>query len=183
MATTIAPTTTTWKIDSAHSTVEFAVKHLMISTVKGRLGDIDGTITTEGDDLTSAQAEINIHAASINTNQQQRDAHLRSPDFLDVEKFPEIIFVSKQTESRGHDEFRLIGDLTIRGVTHSVAIEVRKEGEGKDPWGNERIAFSAKTKIDRREFGLVWNQALETGGVVVGDEIRISIDVELIKQD
>ena len=179
MTTAIEPgTQTTWKLDEAHTNVEFAVKHLMISTVKGRFGEVSGTITGNIDDPFSVGAEIEIAVESIDTRQGQRDAHLRSADFFDALKWPTIRFEGKRVEGDLNSDFVFYGDLTIRDVTREIALEVTNEGAVKDPWGNSRIGFSAKTKIDRRNFGLTWNQALEAGGFVVGDEIRISIDAE-----
>ncbi|SRR6266545_1807517 len=170
---------TKWQIDPFHSNVEFGVRHLMISTVKGRFGDVAGTVTIDPDDPTAVALDVTLKTASIDTRQEQRDAHLRSADFFDAEKWPVITFRGKRVEGDTDSKFRLIGDLTIRDVTREIALDVTKEGAGSDPWGNERAAFSAQTKIDRRDFGLSYNQALETGGVLVGDEIKISIDTEL----
>jgi polyisoprenoid-binding protein YceI len=173
---------TTWKVDPAHSQVEFAVRHMMITTVRGRFTDVKGTVVTEGNDPTRAEVEVIIDANSIDTREPQRDAHLKSADFFDVEKFPYITFKSQRaTDVRG-DEFKLVGDLTIHGVTREVVLEVTSEGQAKDPWGNERAGYSATTRINRSDFGLTWNQALETGGLLVGDEIKITLDLELIKQ-
>lgn len=179
MTTAIEPVTqTTWELDAAHTNVEFAVKHLMISTVKGRFGQVSGTITGNIDDPLSVGAEIEIAVESIDTRQGQRDAHLRSADFFDALKWPTIRFAGKRANGDLNGDFVFYGDLTIRDVTREIALEVTNEGAVKDPWGNSRIGFSAKTKIDRRDFGLTWNQALEAGGFVVGDEIKISIDAE-----
>jgi polyisoprenoid-binding protein YceI len=183
MTTTIAQPlneiATTWQIDAAHTNVEFAVRHLMISTVKGRFGDVAGSLTLDESDPTAAAIEVTIKTASIDTRQEQRDAHLRSPDFFDAEKYPLISFRGTRIEGDAESEFRLYGDLTIRKVTREIVLNVTREGQGGDPWGGQRVAFSATGKIDRKAFGLTWNQALETGGVVVGDEIKISVDVEL----
>jgi polyisoprenoid-binding protein YceI len=177
-----APTTqTSWTIDPAHTEVGFSVKHLMISTVRGRFADVRGTIRLVGDDLTRASVEAEISTASIDTRQEQRDAHLRSADFFEVEKYPAIAFRSTSVERIKADRYRIVGELTIRGVTREVVLEATDEGRGRDPWGGERLGFSATTTIDRREFGLTWNQALETGGVLVSNEIKISIDVEAVK--
>ena len=173
---------TTWKIDAAHTTVELAVRHMMIATVNGHFTAVRGTVTTTGDDPTTAVVDVTIPAASINTRNEQRDAHLRSADFLDAENHPNITFRSTGVERAGGDKLRLDGDLTIRGTTLPLTLDVTIEGRGKDPWGGERSAFSATTKINRQEFGLRWNQALETGGVLVADEVRISVDVELVKE-
>lgn len=170
---------TRWQIDPAHSNIEFGVRHLMISTVKGRFGEVAGTVTVDPDDPNSVGVDVTLKTASIDTRQEQRDAHLRSPDFFDAEKWPVVTFSGKRVEGNTDRKFRLFGDLTIRDVTREIVLDVTKEGEGTDPWGNLRTAFSAQTKLDRRDFGLTYNQVLEAGGVVVGDEIRISIDVEL----
>jgi polyisoprenoid-binding protein YceI len=172
-----------WRIDPAHSHVEFAVRHLMISTVKGAFGDVRGTVWVDDSDARTILVDITIQVASIDTRQEQRDAHLRSADFFDAARFPTITFRSRVLEGNHHDrEFRLVGDLTIRDVTREVVLDVSSEGRLTDPWGAERAGFSAQGKIDRTDFGLTWNQALEAGGVLVGNEIKISIEVELIRQ-
>jgi polyisoprenoid-binding protein YceI len=181
-AQTLETGTVTWQIDPAHSHVEFAVKHLMISTVKGRFGDVEGSVTVEHDDPTSAQIEVTIAAGSIDTRVEKRDDHLRSEDFLHAERFPSLRFRSTGVERNGDDELRVKGDLTIRDVTREVVLEVEELGRAQDPWGGERAAFTATTKIERKDFGLTWNQALETGGVLVGDQVRISIDAQLVLQ-
>ena len=178
---TTTETQTTWTIDPAHTDVSFSVKHLMISTVRGRFADVKGTITLDGTDVTDSRVEAEIAAASIDTRQEQRDAHLRSADFFEVEKYPTIAFRSRRIERIKGDRYRIVGDLTIRDVTREVVLEGTDEGRGRDPWGGERLAFSATTSIDRREFGLTWNQALETGGVLVSNEIKISLDVQAVK--
>ncbi|HEY0674403.1 MAG TPA: YceI family protein [Longimicrobiales bacterium] len=175
--------TTTWQIDAAHTDVGFAVKHMMISTVKGRFADLSGTIALDEADLAGSSVEVTINAASVDTRQEQRDAHLRSADFFDVETYPTLTFRSRRVESIGNGQFRVVGDLTIRGVTREVVLEAADEGRGRDPWGNERAGFSAKTVIDRRDFGLTWNAALETGGILVGNDIRISLEVEALKAE
>jgi polyisoprenoid-binding protein YceI len=172
-----------WQIDPAHSHVEFAVRHLMISTVKGAFGDVRGTVWVDENDGRAALVDITIQVASIDTRQEQRDAHLRSADFFDAERFPAITFRSRSVEGNHHDsKFRLAGDLTIRDVTREVVLDVVSEGRLTDPWGAERAGFSAQGRIDRTDFGLTWNQALEAGGVVVGNEVKISIEVELLRQ-
>lgn len=175
---TVDQNTSTWQLDPAHTSVEFAVRHLMISTVKGRFGEVNGTITGSLENPANATAQVEISVESIDTRQGQRDAHLRSADFFDAIKWPTIRFTSKRVEGDAAGEFALIGDITIRDVTREIKLDVTNEGTVKDPWGNSRIGFSAKGKVDRRDFGLTYNQALETGGFVVGDEIRISIDAE-----
>lgn len=180
VATSVIPATT-WKIDASHSHVEFAVRHLMISTVKGRFGDVQGTVRIDESDFSKSAAAITIGVASIDTRDSQRDAHLKSPDFFDVEKYPTITFTSTRVEQKSDDRFTLIGQLTIHGVTEEVALDVTREGRGNDPWGGERAGFSATTQIKRSRFGLTWNQLLEAGGVAVGDDIKIAIDVELVR--
>jgi polyisoprenoid-binding protein YceI len=178
---TATQTQTVWNIDPAHTDIGFAVKHLMISTVRGRFAEVRGTIRLDGADLTRASVDAEIATASIDTRQEQRDTHLRSADFFEVEKYPVITFRSTRLERIKDDRYRIIGDLTIRDVTREVVLEGTDEGRGKDPWGGDRLAFSATTTLDRREFGLTWNQALETGGVLVSNEIKISIDVQAVK--
>ena len=175
-------TKTTWKLDPTHTSVEFSAKHLMITTVKGRIADIEGTINVDERNPQNSSVEATLKAASIDTRTDQRDQHLRSADFFDVEKFPEIKFRSTRIDGT-QESFKLTGDLTIRDVTRPITFDVEFEGRNKDPWGGERIGFSAKGKIDRREFGLTYNQVLETGGVVVGNDIKINLEVEAIKVD
>ena len=174
-------TLTTWQIDPGHSEVGFAVKHLMISSVRGRFSGVKGTIVLDGEDVSRSSVEVEIDASTIDTREEKRDGHLRSPDFFDVEKHPTITFRSRRIEPIGDDRFRVTGDLTIRGVTREVVLEAVEEGRGGDPWGGERVGFSATGKIDRREFGLTWNQALETGGVLVSNDIKLSIEAEAVK--
>lgn len=174
--------TTTWTVDPTHAEVAFAVRHLMISTVRGRFGAVTGSVTVDEDDPKNSKVDVTVDVTSIDTRQEMRDNHLRSADFFDAENHPTMHFVSKRIEGSTDDEFRVIGDLTIRGTTKEVALDVTLQGRGKDPWGNDRAGFEAKGKISRSEFGLLWNQALEAGGVAVGDEVKLSIDVELIKQ-
>jgi polyisoprenoid-binding protein YceI len=182
MATTQAPaTSSTWKIDPSHTLVEFAVKHLMITTVKGRFTDVEGAVVIVDGTPSASSVNAVIKAASIDTRTGQRDDHLRSADFLDAANFPEITF--KSTRITGNDsEFKITGNLTIRGVTREITLDATNEGSIKDPWGGERIGFSAKTKFDRRDFGLTWNQAIESGGVVVGHEVKVSIELEAVKE-
>lgn len=185
MTATTAPTTTaTWTIDPTHTLVEFSTKHMMITTVKGRFTDVKGTITTDDRDPAKASADVTIGTASLNTGTEARDEHLRSADFFDVERFPAITFKSKRISGASLQpgaRFEVVGDLTIRDVTKEVTLDATFEGSGKDPWGNEKASFSASTKVDRREFGLTWNAALETGGVLVSNDIRISIEAQAVK--
>lgn len=176
--------TTTWNLDPVHTLVEFSAKHMMITTVKGRFADVRGAITLDEERPNASSVAVEIAAASLDTRTEQRDQHLRSGDFLDAEKQPVITFRSRRIEgldlTEGSD-FRIVGDLTIRGVTNEVVLDARYEGQGRDPWGNERVSFSATTKIDRREYGLTWNAALETGGVLVSNEIKIQIEAQAIR--
>jgi polyisoprenoid-binding protein YceI len=171
---------TTWKIDPAHTQVEFAVRHMMITTVKGRFSDVTGEIQLDETRHAASRVNIDINVASIDTREAQRDAHLRSADFFDVEKFPKMTFRGTEIEGALH-QFKLTGDLTIHGVTRPITLDVTHEGRGKDPWGGERIGFAATGKIKRSDFGLTWNAALETGGLLVGDDVKISLDVEAVK--
>ncbi len=161
---------TQWKLDPTHTAVEFSAKHLMITTVKGRITDIEGSIYTDERDPKNSSVEVTLKATSLDTRTDQRDQHLRSADFLNVEKYPEIKFRSTKIEG-DRQEFKLTGDLTIRDVTRPITLDVTFEGRTKDPWGGERVGFSASGKIDRRDFGLTWNQLLETGGVAVGGDV------------
>ena len=180
MTATLETTAQTWKLDASHSSIEFAAKHMMFTTVKGRFAEVDGTVDIGGDAPDSALVRVALKSASIDTRSEQRDGHLRSADFLDVENFPELTFTS--TKIAGTKErFTITGDLTIRGTTKSVTLDATYEGTGIDPWGGERLGFSADTKIDRREFGLTWNQALEAGGILVSNEIRIHIEAQLVR--
>src|SRR5437870_4571392 len=172
-------TTEIWSIDPAHTEVGFAVRHLMISTVKGCFPDVKGAV--EFADNAYPKLDITIGVASIDTREGKRDAHLRSADFFDAEKYPEIRFVSTKAV-RTDGGWTITGNLTMHGVTKPVTLVATKEGTGRDPWGNERMGFSAHGKLDRREFGLTWNAALETGGVLVGDDINLNIEAELVKQ-
>ncbi len=176
------PTTTTWNIDPVHTTAEFKVRHMMITNVKGHFKPVSGVIIVDEADITKSHVEASIDAASIDTREPDRDAHLRSAEFLDVEKFATLTFTSTRVTRAGQSNLEVEGDLTIHGVTRKVTFLV--EGPtppGKDPWGNIRIGLSASTKINRKEFGLNWNAALETGGILVGDEVTITLDVEAVK--
>ena len=184
MSTLALPQTliTTWNIDPAHTTAEFKVKHMMIAHVKGQFSKVTGVLIYDESDPTQSRVEATIDAASIETREPQRDAHLKSADFFDVEKFPTLSFNSTDIKAAGDGELKVQGDLTIRGVTRNVTFAVEgPTAPAKDPWGNPRIAISATTKINRKDFGLTWNAALETGGILVGDEVTITLDVEFIK--
>ncbi len=173
---------TVWAIDPAHTNVEFSVRHLMITTVKGRFTDVKGTVITDDTDPVKGEVDITIGVASIDTREPQRDAHLRSADFFDADQLPTITFRSRRIENPLGSSFTVVGDLSMHGVTREVALDVKSEGRATDPWGGERAGFSATTKVKRSDFGLTWNQVLEAGGVAVGDDIKISIDAELVKQ-
>lgn len=173
--------TTTWKIDPVHSVAEFKVKHMMISNVKGQFTRVTGVLSLDENDVLKSQVAASIDAASINTRDPQRDAHLKSADFFDVEKFPALSFQATHVSRTGEAELNVDGDLTIHGVTRKVTFRV--EGPtppAKDPWGNTRLGLSATTRINRKDFGLTWNAALETGGILVGDEVTITLDVEFV---
>ena len=182
--TTFSPAAgiTLYSVDPTHTQVAFAVRHLMIATVRGSFKDVQGTVRIDAADPSRAAVDVRVNIGSIDTREPQRDAHLKSADFFDAERFPVMTFRGGRLTGGIDGNFKLAGDLTIRDVTREVVFDVTPEGRGMDPWGNERAGFSATAKISRGEFGLKWNQALETGGVVVGDEVRISIDVELVKQ-
>jgi polyisoprenoid-binding protein YceI len=174
--------TTTWNIDPAHSAAEFKVKHMMIANVKGHFSKVSGVLIRDESNPANDRVESTIEAASIETRNEQRDGHLKSPDFFDVEKFPTLHFKSTTVNVVGEGELSVEGDLTIRGVTRKVRFAV--EGPtppAKDPWGSTRIGLSARAKINRKDFGLTWNTALETGGVLVGDEITITLDAQFVK--
>jgi polyisoprenoid-binding protein YceI len=171
--------TQVWTVDPVHSEIGFGVRHMMISTVKGSFTDLEGTIHLNEDDFSNSSVMVSIDAASIGTGSADRDGHLRSEDFLDVESHPAITFESTSVEGTPED-FKVHGKLTIRGETRTVTLEGEELGRGQDPWGNPRVGFKAGTKVSRKDFGLTWNQALETGGVLVGDEINISLEVQAI---
>jgi polyisoprenoid-binding protein YceI len=174
-------TTTNWNIDPAHSGINFSARHMVVSKVRGRFAKYTGAIQIEDGDLTRSVVEVTIDAASLDTGVADRDTHLRSPDFLDVEKFPALRFRSKHIEKLADARYRVIGDLTIRDVTREVPVDVEYGGQAADPWGNERAGFVARASVDRKDFGLQWNQVLEAGGVLVGDRVDIEIDVEAVQ--
>jgi polyisoprenoid-binding protein YceI len=171
---------TTYQIDPAHSTIEFSIRHLMIAKVRGRFTEVDGTVELDETDLTRSTVKAEIKATSITTANDQRDTHLRSPDFFDVERFPLLTFASKRIEERG-DDLVLTGSLTIRDVTHDITLAVENLGAATDPWGNQRMAFAARGSLDRKAFGLNWNQVLEAGGFLVGDKVELSLDVQAVR--
>ena len=180
--TTVPATTTTWKIDPAHSVAEFKVKHMMIANVKGKFSGISGVLTLDEADPARSTVQASIPMETVFTGDAQRDTHLKSPDFFDAEKHREMTFKSTRIEVKGPGELAVTGELTLHGVTKPVTFAV--EGPtppAKDPWGNTRVGLEATTKINRKDFGLGWNAALETGGVLVGEDVAITLDVEFIK--
>jgi polyisoprenoid-binding protein YceI len=183
LATPNASTATSlWKIDPVHSNAQFKVKHMMISNVKGEFTAVNGTLRLNDNDSTRSQVEASIDASSINTRDPQRDAHLKSPDFFNVEQFPTLTFKSTRISKKGDDRYSVEGELTIHGVTRNVVLEAEDvSAPAKDPWGNTRIGLSATARINRKDFGLTWNSTLETGGLLVGDEVAITLDVQFIK--
>jgi polyisoprenoid-binding protein YceI len=172
----------TWNIDPSHSSLGFTVRHMVVSKTRGRFTRWSGQIRFDPDDLTASSVEVVIDPKSIDTADTQRDEHLRSADFLDVEKYPQASFRSTKVEDLRGDRYGISGQLTVHGVTRPVALETTYEGSGKDPWGGERAGFVASTSIDRKEFGLHWNKALETGGLLVGDRVELILEVEAVKQ-
>ena len=170
-----------WTIDTSHSSVDFVVRHMVVSKVRGTFGKWSGEIELDPQDPAKAKASARIEVASIDTREAQRDGHLKSADFFDAEKFPEITFTSKRIEPKSATEVRVVGDLTIHGETREVVLEAELLGRGKDPWGNERAGFSARTSINRTDYGLRWNQVLEAGGLLVGEKIEIEVDVEAVR--
>jgi polyisoprenoid-binding protein YceI len=174
--------TSTWNLDPVHSVAEFKVRHMMISNVKGQFTGISGVLQLDEAEIGNSRVEATIDAASINTREAQRDGHLKSADFFDVEKYPTLSFRSTRVRSAGAGELKVEGDLTIHGVTRNVTFDVEgPTAATKDPWGNTRVGLFATTKINRKDFGLTWNAALETGGILVGDEVTITLDIQFVK--
>lgn len=180
-AATAPAATTAWQIDPAHSTAELAVRHMMVTTVKGHVSAVEGSITLDENDLTKSSVAVVLDAGSIDTRDPKRDDHLRSADFLDVQHFPTITFASTRIE-RAADGYRIVGDLTLHGVTRETVLGAAFEGRQRDPWGSERAGFTAEGVIDRRDYGLVWNQPLPTSGVLLGNDVRVSIEMEAVLQ-
>jgi polyisoprenoid-binding protein YceI len=174
-------TTNGWTLDTAHSGITFSVRHMVIAKVRGRFAAWSGKLELNEADLTSSKLDVEIDARSIETGNAQRDEHLRSADFFDVEQFPTLRFASHSIENLAQDRFRVLGELTLHGVTRQVVLNVERGGEAKDPWGNRRAGFAATASIQRSDFGLVYNQALETGGVLVGDRVDIELDVQAVQ--
>jgi len=183
LAIPYAAVASTWNIDPDHSNLGFKIKHLMVSNVKGNFEKFSGAVEINDKDMTKSKVEVTVDTNSVNTNVKKRDDHLRSADFFDVAKYPTMTFVSKKVTVVGPDKLKVIGDFTLHGVTKEVMLDLEgPTAESKDPWGNTRKGATATTKINRKDFGLMWNQALETGGVLVGDEVDITLEVEMIKK-
>jgi len=178
----LARDVSTWQIDPAHSEIGFEVKHMMFATVRGRFRVVEGTLVLgEGASGGRSRVAAVIETASIDTGHAQRDEHLRSPDFFDMGRYPTLTFESRSVRRGEGGKLTVAGDLTIRGVTRPVSLDVTESGRGVDPWGNERVGFTATTAIDRRDFGLTWNQALEAGGILVGNEVRIRLEIQAVE--
>lgn len=178
---TTSPKLVTYNLDPSHSEIGFSVKHLMVTNVKGSFHKFDANVQLDEEDLTNSRLSVTIDAASIDTRNADRDAHLRSADFLDVENHPHVTFVSKRIERVEGNRYRVTGDLSIRGAVREVTLDAEETGRGRDPWGGSRIGFELRGRINREEYGLTWNQALETGGVLVSPEVKLVIDVEVVK--
>lgn len=172
----------TWKFDKSHTTVGFEVSHMVITSVDGKFKEYDGTVTTDGDNWENAQIEFTAQVNSIDTDNEDRDKHLKSDDFFAAEQFPEMTFVSKSMKKVGDNKYKLTGDLTIRGITKEVTLDVEHNGTVTDPWGNVRAGFSIEGEINRFDYGLKWNNTLDTGGLVVGESVEIDIEAELVQQ-
>jgi polyisoprenoid-binding protein YceI len=170
-----------WQIDNSHTTIEFGVKHMMVTTVRGQFTNFGGDITVDGQNLLNSKVEGWIDTASVTTRDANRDAHLRSGDFFDAENFPRLTFVSKRIEKAGGDQYKVIGDLTIKGITREFTFDVTNEGRGKNPWGAEMWGLTATAALNRKDFGLNWNVALEAGGWLVGEQVKIRVEMELVK--
>lgn len=169
-----------WKIDTSHTTIEFGVKHMMVTTVRGRFTKFDGVITEDPSNLLNSKVEGWVDLSSVDTNDANRDAHLRSSDFFDAEKHPRMTFVSKRIEKTGGDQYRVTGDLTIKGITREIVFDITNEGQYKNPWGGTVWGLTGNATLNRKEFGLNWNVALETGGWLVGEQVKIRIEMELV---
>ena len=171
----------TWNLDTAHSSVEFAVKHMVIASTKGRFTGYEADASIDETDLSRSTATVRINAASVDTRDEKRDGHLRSADFFDAENNPTITFTSKRLEAKGGNDYKVVGDLTIRGITREVVLDGEVSGPVKDPWGGTRVGISATGKVNRKQFGLNWNAALDAGGFLVGDDVKLNIDAEFVR--
>lgn len=172
----------TWDIDITHSSINFWVRHMVISKVHGRFTNWNGSLQFDDQNASTASVKVSIEAASIETHEPTRDAHLRSADFLEVDEYPQLTFTSRSTEATGANTMRITGDLTVHGTSREVVLEAEYTGRGVDPWGGVRIGLEARTSVDRTDFGLRWNAALEAGGVLVGDKVEITLEIEAIKR-
>lgn len=182
MSTQTTEATTTWNIDPVHSVAEFKVRHMMISNVKGQFTGVKGVLTLDEADVTRSKVEASIDTATVNTNDPGRDTHLKSADFFDAETYPTMEFVSTSVTRKSADELKVAGNLTLHGVTKAVVFDVEgPTAPGKDPWGNTKIGLVATTKVNRKDYGLTWNSALETGGVLVGEDVTITLELQLVK--
>jgi len=180
--TTTRTATSTWTIDPAHSLAEFAVKHMMVSTFKGHFRSLEGTVYLDEETPANSSVTASVDVASVDTQTPDRDAHLRSDDFFNAEKFPKMTFRSTRVEQVDEDNWKVAGDLTIRDVTKEVVLDTEYEGRILDPWGNERMGFTARTELSRKEFGVRANTLIESGGVVVGDRVRVELHIEIVGQ-
>jgi polyisoprenoid-binding protein YceI len=171
----------TYSIDTAHSEVGFTARHMMFAKVRGQFKTWNARLNYDAANPANSSVVVEVETASIDTHEEKRDAHLRSADFFDAEKFPRMVFNSKRVETTGKGKYKLVGDLTIRDVSRQVVLDVEQTGAGKDPWGNDRLGFTASTAISRSEWGLKWNQALEAGGVLVSDKIEIGVEVQVVQ--
>jgi polyisoprenoid-binding protein YceI len=172
-----------WVIDPAHTLVEFSVKHMMIATVRGRFTAFSGTLNIDEEHPERTSIEATVETASVDTHEEKRDAHLRSADFFDVEKYPVMTFRSRRIEPLGDNHYKVVGDLTIKDITREIIFKATDEGQGKDPWGNLHRGFTAEATLNRKDFGLNWNVALEAGGWLVGDQVKIAVELELVKKE
>ncbi|MGA7121579.1 MAG: YceI family protein [Polyangiaceae bacterium] len=170
-----------YNVDNAHSDIAFSVRHMVFAKVRGHFTKWSAQVSFDANDPSKSMLDVSIDVASIDTREAQRDTHLKSADFLDAEKYPKITYKSRRVEAAGDKRYKVIGDLTVHGVTRETSLDAEELGRGKDPWGNDRIIFSAKGSINRTDFGLKWNQTLETGGLLVGDKVDFEIDVEIIQ--
>jgi polyisoprenoid-binding protein YceI len=171
----------TWALDTTHSSIDFSIRHMMVSNVKGSFNSFSAAIEADPTDLTTADIQFTIDLESVDTRNADRDNHLRTADFFDIEKYPQLTFVATSIVKTGENEYNVTGDLSLHGVTRSEKFAVTFEGAGKDPWGNEKAGFSGKGSINRSDYGLTWNAALETGGILVGDQVKISLEIQAAK--
>lgn len=174
--------TTSWQIDPVHSSITFGVDYMVLTEVTGNFSDFGGTLQQHGGDFTKSKVNVSIKTSSINTENEKRDGHLRSPDFFDAQKFPEITFASKSFEKQTANEYQIMGDLTMHGVTKPVVISAKYTGQAKDPWGNTRQGFKGTTTINRADFGIKYNSVLETGSLLIGENVDVTLNIQLIKQ-